>query len=77
MSPRDMRVGAAVGAATVMLLLVIPLVIILVLQQRAIEPYVAIGRAFRAGGVSSMAATARTYLPRIQQDISSFTKIKR
>ena len=68
-----MGIGVAIGVSAVLVLIVLPLVIVIVLQRKAIAPYVAIGRAFRTGGIPAMAATARNYLPTLQRDLALLT----
>lgn len=71
---RSVMPAAAVGAAVVLIFVVIPLAVLLALQVRATAPYVEIGRAFRAGGVPAMAETAKTHLPQLQRDLALFTR---
>ena len=60
----------------ILILVVFALSLIIAKQRTAFAPYIAIGHAFKAGGVQNMAVEARKFLPTLQRDLAAFTAVK-
>ena len=59
----------------ILVLVVLALSVVMAKQRKAFAPYIAIGHAFRAGGVQNMAVEARKFLPTLQRDLAAFTAV--